>query len=122
MSKTRIRFLLLFTLIIGNNPVKSQDYSWWNEKHNWDGVTHWSRYLVISPSYMGPNALPVPVLKNGTFSKNISLDLGLDGHISKGDKTTNLFTEVFIPLAAGRVGLNLNWIPVEYLVGLYCFS
>ena len=37
-----------------------------------------------------------------------------DGHFSKGDKATNLVTDFFIPISKNRVGLNLNWIPVEY--------
>jgi hypothetical protein len=43
-----------------------------------------------------------------------NLEVGADGHLSKGDKTTNLITELFIPLHTDKVGINLTWIPVEY--------
>jgi len=103
--------LFLFLIMV---PAQSQDYSWWNQKHNWDGITHWSRYIIISPSYMGPNALPVPTIKTGLLSNQSIWEIGVDGHYSKGDKATNLVTDIFIPLSKNRVGLNLNWIPVEY--------
>ncbi|HDR67963.1 MAG TPA: hypothetical protein ENN61_02805, partial [Bacteroidaceae bacterium] len=48
------------------------DYSWWNEKHNWDGVSNWTDYLIITPAYMGPNALPVPDLTDGILATNTS--------------------------------------------------
>jgi len=114
MNKPFVCFLLLITLMLSYETVIAQDYSWWNEKHNWDGVTHWSRYIIISPSYMGPNALPVPDINTGIISDDLTLDIGADGHFSKGDKTTNLYTKIFIPLATNKVGLNLSWIPVEY--------
>ncbi len=114
MIKTYFGSLLLITILLGCRSANSQDWSWWNEKHNWDGVTHWSRYIIISPSYLGPNALPVPAIKNGTILDRINLEMGADGHFSKGDKTTNLFTELFIPLFTEKAGLNLTWIPVEY--------
>ncbi len=99
---------LLFT-----NLLLGQDYFWWNQVHNWDGVTSWSNYLIVSPAFMGPNALPVPEVKKGILPKNRSLEIGLDGHYSQGDQTGNLFSELFFPLFSNRVGLGVSHIPVE---------
>ena len=92
----------------------SQDYSWWNEKHNWDGVTSWNKYIIISPAFMGPNALPVPEIHNGILSNKCNFKFALDGHFSKGDQTENIFTELYIPLAKDKVGLNINVVPIEH--------
>jgi len=91
----------------------AQDYSWWNEKHNWDGYTHWTSYLIFSPKYMGPNALPVPEVRKGNLSENRSLELSVDGHFSRGDQTANLFTRLFLPLFSDRIGLEISYIPFE---------
>lgn len=114
MSKSYIWPFLFLAILSGSKPAGSQDWTWWNEKHNWDGVTHWTRYLIISPVYMGPNALPVPVIKQGTVLQEFTLDIGAEGHFSPGDKTTNLYTDAYIPISKNRAGINLTWIPLEY--------
>lgn len=114
MSKTYFCFFLFLATLLSSKPADSQDWTWWNEKHNWDGVTHWTRYLIISPSYMGPNALPVPAIKSGIILQDLTLDIGAAYHSSQGDKTTNLYTDIFIPVCKNRVGVNLTWIPLEY--------
>lgn len=93
--------------------AQAQDYSWWNHKHNWDGTTSWTNYLIVSPAFMGPNALPVPEVKKGILPKQRSLELGLDGHYSQGDQTGNLYSELFFPLFSNRVGLGISYVPIE---------
>ncbi len=114
MKKTDAWFILLLAILLNSASAYSQDWSWWNEKHNWDGVTHWTHYLIVSPSYLGPNALPVPAIKQGIILQNFTMDIGGEGHFSTGDKTTNLYTDIFIPVCKSRAGINLTWIPVEY--------
>ncbi len=63
---------------------------------------------------MGPNALPVPDVKNGRLPTSASVKFGPEQHFSAGDNTSNLFTEGYIPLFSERVGLNLQWVPLEY--------
>lgn len=109
----RTRFLfILFTLYICSN-LHAQDYSWWNQKHHWDGYTSWTSYMIVSPAFMGPNALPVPEVQKGILLKERSFELGLDGHYSQGDQTGNLFTELFFPLFSDRVGMGISYVPVE---------
>ena len=107
-------FLLTFTLVFHNFICLTQDYQWWNDKHNWDGVTHWSDYINTSPNFMGPNALPVPNIKNGTISQNAYFKFSLDKHLSKGDKTENIHTEIYLPLSTNKVGLKIELVPIEH--------
>ncbi|MCK4747764.1 MAG: hypothetical protein KAT15_12030 [Bacteroidales bacterium] len=104
--------ILFFSFFIFN--IGAQDNSWWNEKHQWDGVTPWNSYLIVSPAFMGPNALPVPEVQKGILPGKRSFELGMDGHYSKGDRTGNLFTELFFPLFSERAGLAISYVPLEY--------
>lgn len=110
----KIPFLsIVVALLIGSSVARAQDYSWWNSKHHWDGYTSWSSYLIYSPGFMGPNALPVPKIQTGHLPGKSSLEAGIEGHYSKGDQTANLFTELFFPLFSKRAGLGISYVPVE---------
>jgi len=108
------KFLVLTILSFNWFLCFSQEYEWWNQKHNWDGVTPWHNYMIVSPGFMGPNALPVPVVKNGELPENSNFKIGLEQHMSHGDLTANLFTELYLNLFSHRVGLNIQFVPVEY--------
>lgn len=103
---------VLFCILLSTLNLYSQDLGWWYEKHGFEG--EWSQYLIYSPSYFGPNALPVPTLKDGYISDKLSFEIAGDYHYSKGDKTTNLFLELFIPVVKDRVGFNVNVVALEY--------
>ena len=104
-------FLTILSLLFATGSLQSQ--SWWNETHNWDGFTHWSKYLEVSPGYFGPNALPVPDVRDGLLSNRYRFDLAAEYHHSPGDKTQNLFTQLYIPLAKDKVGFNISLVPIE---------
>lgn len=106
--------LILTLLMFQKGSCFAQDYQWWNDKHNWDGITPWYDYMITSPAFMGPNALPVPTIQNGTIVKNAYFKFSLDKHFSKGDKTENLHTELYLPLFTNRVGLNIKLVPIEH--------
>lgn len=106
--------IILIVLLLQSFLCCSQDYQWWNDKHDWDGFTPWPDYITISPGLMGPNALPVPTIKNGTISPNAYFKFGATKHHSKGDKTQNLQTELYLPLFTNRVGLNFELVPIEH--------
>ncbi len=111
--KKALLFTLVFIGLIAIN-CHAQDYTWWNQKHNWDGITHWADYIIISPYYLGPNALPVPDLKEGRLKNTTSLELGAALHNAKGDQTVNAITGLYIPLAKNKVGLKIHMVPIEY--------
>lgn len=106
----RISIALLCTMALS---VSGQDYQWWNNKHQWDGYSSWTEYLIISPSYLGPNALPVPEVRKGSPPGEGFFRLGVDGHYHRGGRTGNLYSRFFTPLFSPRVGLNLSYVPVE---------
>jgi hypothetical protein len=101
--------------ILSSMPLSGQtDYSWWNEKHNWDGYTNWKHYMVLSSDYMGPNALPVPDMRDATLPGVPYVDIGLEGHFSAGDHTVNAYTECYFPLYTNRAALQISYRPIEY--------
>jgi len=105
--------VLALILVCQGSLIAGQDYQWWNRKHRWDGTTPWNQYLIPSPAYMGPNALPVPEVRNGGLPLEGFFELGLDGHFSNGDRTGNGYTRLFVPLFSPRVGLSVSFIPLE---------
>jgi len=106
--------LSLSLILLLNLAGFSQDYGWWNEKHNWDGVTPWTDYIIISPGFMGPNALPVPEIKKGLLPQNSSFELSVENHFGYGDYTQNLFAELYATLFSDNVALYLTSVPVEH--------
>lgn len=91
-----------------------EDLYWWGTNNNWDGITHWSRYIIRTPGYMGPNALPVPAVGNATVDSAISLETAMECHKGRRELACNPYINLKIPLAAGRVALDLIYRPVEY--------
>jgi len=110
MNSLKIILLLFLPLTL----FSQEDYTWWNKKHNWDGITPWDEYIIYSPAYMGPNALPVPTIKDGRIKDELELELSLEEHYSKGDNTQNLFSKLYIPLAPKKVALELYVVPLEH--------
>lgn len=106
--------VLFYSFFILYMPIQAQSFDWWNQKHQWDGVTHWHKYLRIKPAYMGPNALPVPLIETGLLPSEMTLKSGLARHKGTGDLTLNPELEAYIPLYSQRVGLHLSLVPLEY--------
>ncbi|MTB52450.1 hypothetical protein [Lewinella sp. W8] len=109
-----MRFLYCFIPFLLSVVGHAQDdFGWWNEANNWDGATDWREYIIISPGFMGPNALPVPEIFTGQMDSTFVAELGIAGHRSPGDDTDNLFTRLFTPLFSERVGFDLRFVPLE---------
>ncbi len=104
--------ILTLALLLITLRIDAQDYDWWVQKHNWDGHTHWTSYMTTTQKYMGPNALPVPEIHTGQLRNKTSLGLFAEAHLSKGDKTYNQFTNLFVPLSS-RVGVEIHVVPFE---------
>ncbi len=94
--------------------VSQEDYSWWNKAHNWDGITSWTDYIIYSPYYLGPNALPVPESEKGFVKDRYEFRVGYESHISTGDKTQNLFLCLYIPLVKNIVAVEFYGVPIEH--------
>jgi len=113
MRKT-IVFMLFFVLPLLKSWAQSDDnYDWWNNRHNWDGVSSWSTYMTLEPGKMGPNALPVPELKNGSLDTTLSLLLAPEVHFAPNDFTSDLYFQLNVPLKK-IVALQVWWVPLEF--------
>ncbi len=114
-SMKRCPFFLLFLMLLLANTGHSQsdNYDWWIETHDWDGVTHWKKYLIVSPAFLGPNALPVPETMTGIIEKNTVFDVAIENHSAPGDLTRNLHLNAFFPLFSDKAGLYFSMVPLE---------
>ena len=104
-------FFTLLCLIGG--IVQAQDFPWWAKVVKWDGVTPWQRYIITNPGYMGPNALPVPFIRNGSIDSINSIGLTGNLHFSKGDNTQNIAVYGNYCLVKDLVSFDMYWVPYE---------
>jgi len=81
---------------------------------HWDGVTHWSKYLITSPAFFGPNALPVPIIHKALIPEKVYWSGMYEYYDGPGDKTHDFRTHLIIPMAKGRIGLEFKYVPVEF--------
>ena len=101
ISKTTfINFLLIMLL----SAAKAQDDSWRDNLER----------LVYSPRYFGPNAFPLPELRNCFLGKRWEVEVRGEYHTYEGDQTKDIFARMFIPVAEGRAGLEVSYIFYEY--------
>jgi hypothetical protein len=80
----------------------------------WDGITHWSKYQVSSPGYLGPNALPVPEIHKGMIPEQFHWTGQYEYYYGEGDETHDFKIHLIIPVAKGIVGLELKYVPMEF--------
>ncbi|MEX0981593.1 MAG: hypothetical protein WD577_01170 [Bacteroidales bacterium] len=116
MSAYNVIQKLCFTallLVISFALYSQTDYHWWNKKHDYDGSKSWIEYLILSPAYMGPNALPIPEMYSGNIPAGHHIETGLEGHYSKGDQTANLYLSYNFPLFSDRASMQVSYRPVE---------
>lgn len=112
---SRIKVTLLGSLLSWSCLAHAQDdMGWWNERHQWDGISPWVNYLTLSPKFMGPNALPVPEIRSGMLRNNLEVETRFGGYGSRGDNTFDTYGRVNVPLCNGRVALE-GWVTaLEY--------
>lgn len=107
------RSLTLF-LLLSTAYVKSQTLAQWSQLVQWDGVSHWSRYLKTFPAYQGPNALPVPRIGNGLIDSTFFISAGGSFHFSNGDNTQNYTVYANYCLVKELIAVDIYWVPGEY--------
>ncbi len=110
-------FILLFLVFsfaaFGQNP--DEDYSWWNELHGWqEGDPGWRNWMIISPGFLGPNALPVPEVKRGILNQKTEFEVTASGHFMKGDPTQDISGRFYIPFAQGKIAIELYGVFLEH--------
>jgi hypothetical protein len=106
-------FCCLLTFFFSGR-LPAQDHEWWANNVNWDGQTHWSRYITSSPRFMGPNALPIPAQNDGRIAMQHQLRMMGNAHFTTGDQTWNPRLFLDYVLVPEKISFQLNWVPVEY--------
>lgn len=104
-------FFTFLVLIVGH--AQAQTFEWWAKLVKWDGVTPWQRYIITNAAYMGPNALPVPFITNGSIDSVHSIGLSGNLHFSKGDNTQNLAVYGNYCLVKDVIAFDFYWVPYE---------
>ena len=92
----------------------AQTFTQWAQTVNWDGVSHWSRYMITQPAYQGPNSLPVPGVSNGSIDSNFSISATGSFHFSDGDNTQNLTLHANYCLVKDLISIDASWVPYEH--------
>jgi len=93
---------------------EAQTGDWWAQTVNWDGVRHWSRYIITMPAYLGPNALPVPRISNGNADSSSSVSATGSLHFSNGDNTQNITIYANYCLVKNVISFDASWVPYEH--------
>ena len=104
-------FFIILVLFAEN--AHAQDFGWWAKLVDWDGVTPWQRYIKTNPAYLGPNALPVPFISNGSIDSVNSIGVTANLHFSKGDNTQNLAVYGNYCLVKDVISFDFFWVPYE---------
>ena len=110
----RICFVLIFFFLW--MPAKTQTLAQWAQVVNWDGVSHWSRYIRTFPAYQGPNALPVPRVGNAVIDSSFNVAVTGNFHFSKGDNTQNLTLYANYCLVKDFMSADIVWVPYEHYI------
>ena len=107
------KYFCLFFGVFWFANANTQDFPWWAKVVKWDGVSPWQRYIITMPGYMGPNALPVPFITNGSVDSIHSIGMTGNLHFSKGDNTQNLAVYGNYCLVKNVIAFNIYWVPYE---------
>ena len=110
-------FLLFFSIsfysVSGQDP--NADYGWWNELHDWQiGDPGWRNWMIISPGYLGPNALPVPDVKRGFLSKKTEFEITGSNHFHSGDPTQDISGRMYLPFAENKIAIEMYGVLLEH--------
>lgn len=69
--------------------------------------------LIYSPRYFGPNAFPMPEMRDGQVGRRIEAEVRGEYHYYRGDKTQDLFARILIPFVKGRAGAEVSLVVFE---------
>ena len=94
--------------------ASSQTQTEWAQVVNWDGVSHWSKYIKVRAAWMGPNALAIPAIANGSVDSTRSATITTQLHFSPGDKTQSIVLYGNYCLVKDLVSFDISYIPVEF--------
>jgi hypothetical protein len=91
------------------------DYSWWNELHNWKpGDPGWRNWIIMSPGYLGPNALPVPEVKRGFLNENTEIEVTASNHFNPDDPTQDISARAYFPFSSNKIAVEFYGVIMEH--------
>jgi len=105
--------VVLASWLLPHKIIAQDDFSWWNEANNWDGHTHWTKYIIYSPYYMGPNSLTIPDSQNGIIKETVEFDIDFVNHWGKGDKVQNFYLSLYLPVVKDLIAVEFSGVPFE---------
>jgi hypothetical protein len=89
-------------------------WQWWNKIHGWEpGMPSWKRWIVISPGYLGPNALPVPEMKKGYIQTESEFSISGSRHFHREDPTQDISAKLFLSFAEAKIAFELYGVVLE---------
>lgn len=94
--------------------VISQTQAEWAQTVNWDGVSHWSKYMKVRAAWMGPNALAVPLISNGSIDSTTTASVTGQFHFREGDKSQSIALYGNICLVKNLIAFDISYIPYEF--------
>ncbi len=108
----RLSVILIF---ISLQAAGQNGLDWWDQLHNYPDAagTDRSKYINLSPGYLGPNAMIIPSLPNMIIDNEFWVQAFGQSHSGNGDKTNNFFLKGNFPLARDRVNLYITSVPYE---------
>lgn len=119
MKKMISFFGWLILMLWAAGSSAQEDWSWWNDTHGWEpGMPGWRNWLIISPGYLGPNALPVPDVKTGILEQHSELRATMSSHFMKEDPTQDISGYCYLPFAEGKIAIEMYGVLLEH----YAFS
>lgn len=108
-------FTILLISILSLTSSAQDDWSWWNNLHGWEsGMPGWRNWIIMSPGYLGPNALPVPELKRGFLENRTEIELTASNHFHPGDPTQDISAKAYIPFAKGKIAVEVLGVILEH--------
>ena len=108
-----ILFIFTFSVVYGQDP--NEDYTWWNELHGWEpGDPGWRNWMIISPGYLGPNALSVPDVKRGFLNDKTEVEITASNHFHPGDPTQDISGRLYIPFANNKIAVEMYGVIFEH--------
>lgn len=114
IMQKKIYLMLLAALALPLSSMSQEKSYSWNDLVDWNGISFWYEYLIMSPGYFGPNALPVPELSSGLIDTASSLDLRTDYYFAKGDQTVDLWGRYQHSFLKGKVSVFADITALEY--------
>jgi hypothetical protein len=113
-KETAAGLIILFFIIPGKSFSQDHLWEWWNRKHGWNGSQPQLSYIKRIPSRMGPNALPVPLIRDTRIGSEMFVLAGGDYHFSKNEFALNPYFHIYHPLQKEKIAIEMYTRPVEY--------